>query len=311
LFEEDFHRPVLLEETLLGLDPQPGNIFFDGTVGGGGHSGEILAKILPGGFLYGTDQDPFALEQARKHLCAISDRFQLDSINFSNALGKSQMPLLDGILLDIGVSSHQLDNAERGFSFQKEGPLDMRMDPRQDLTAATIVNTFEEKELADIIYQFGEERFSRRIARAIALRRSEKPFENTKDLSDFVAGLVPWPGNHPATRTFQALRIATNRELSVLSAAIPLAVDALKPGGRLAIISFHSLEDRIVKTAFRKLGTGCQCPPRFPCVCQAVPRIEVLTRKPITASPEEIEANPRARSAKLRIAKRTEEKGCP
>ncbi|MGE5707048.1 MAG: 16S rRNA (cytosine(1402)-N(4))-methyltransferase RsmH [Bacteroidota bacterium] len=300
----EFHAPVLLAETLRGLNPQPGEVFFDGTLGGGGHAGEILRRILPDGFLYGTDQDPTALEQARKRLASIGDRFQLLPLNFVEALASAPIPPLDGILLDLGVSSHQLDTAERGFSFMKEGPLDMRMNPNAPVTAADLVNTLPEAELAEILWKWGEERFSRRIARIIVQKRSEKAFSTTLELADLIKGLMPWPGIHPATRTFQALRIAVNRELQVLEEAIPLAVDRLKPGGRLAIISFQSLEDRIVKSTFRRLATGCECPPRLPCVCGKKPVLKLLTGKPVVATPEEIEANPRARSAKLRVAQK-------
>lgn len=304
--EPSYHRPVLLEQTLAGLAPKPGEIFFDGTVGGGGHSAAILRCILPDGFLYGTDQDADALDYAQARLGAISNRFELWRLNFHEALRSCPMPPLDGILLDIGVSSYQLDTAERGFSFMKEGPLDMRMDQRQALTAADIVNTWSEEDIANTIWKYGEERFSRRIARMIVKYREEKPFTTTVQLAEAIARMMPRSTIHPATRTFQGLRIAVNKELTVLEDTIPLAIDRLKPGGRLAIISFHSLEDRIVKTTFKQLATGCQCPPRFPCVCNQKPVIRLIKSKPFEATPEEVQENPRARSAKLRIAQKLE-----
>lgn len=304
--EPSYHRPVLLEETLAGLDPKPGEIFFDGTVGGGGHSEAILQRILPDGFLYGTDQDADALAFAQTRLGALSNRFELWRLNFQEALRSCPMPPLDGILLDIGVSSYQLDTAERGFSFMKDGPLDMRMDQRQALTAADIVNTWNEEDIANVLWEYGEERFSRRIARMIVKYREDKPFTTTLQLAEAIARMMPRSTIHPATRTFQGLRIAVNRELAVLADAIPLAVERLKPGGRLAIISFHSLEDRIVKTTFKRLATGCQCPPKLPCVCNEKPVVRLLKSKPFEATEEEIRENPRSRSAKLRVVQKLE-----
>lgn len=301
------HQPVLLAEVLTWLDPRPGQRMLDGTVGGGGHSAELLARLLPGGFLYGIDQDPAALEAATARLGAVSDQFKLFRGNYE-AMDTFGLPPLDGILLDIGVSSPQLDQATRGFSFQQAGPLDMRMDPDNAVTAATLVNEAPEQELARIFYEYGEERHSRRIARAVVKRREEDgPFETTLELADLVRRHMPRDpsGIHPATRVFQALRIAVNDELGVLKRVLPKAVAMLKPGGRLAVISFHSLEDRIVKQTLLEEAKSCVCPPRLPvCMCGKQPSVEILTRKPVVATDEEQRCNPRARSAKLRVARR-------
>lgn len=300
------HQPVLLNEVLTWLNPQPGEVVLDGTMGGAGHAAELLRRVLPDGFLYGIDQDPQALAAATERLGAVSDRFALFRANFS-AMDSLGLPPLDAILLDIGVSSPQLDRAERGFSFQQAGPLDMRMDPDNPTTAERLVNEASEAELARIFYEYGEERHSRKVARAIAARRAEAPFGDTLELAEFVRKLVPRDpsGIHPATRVFQGLRIAVNDELGVLERALPKAVALLKPGGRLGVISFHSLEDRIVKQYFRQEAKGCVCPPRQPvCTCGLAPRLEVMTTKPVVASDEEQRCNPRARSAKLRVARR-------
>ncbi|MFP5503102.1 MAG: 16S rRNA (cytosine(1402)-N(4))-methyltransferase RsmH [Candidatus Sericytochromatia bacterium] len=300
------HQPVLLAEVLAQLDPRPGQVMLDGTVGGAGHASELLARLLPDGFLYGIDQDPVALEAARARLATVSDRFELFKANFE-AIGSLPLPPLDGILLDLGVSSPQLDVAERGFSFQQEGPLDMRMSPDNPMTAERLVNQADEQELARVLYEYGEERFSRKVARAIVERRKQEPFKTTRELAEFVARLVPRDpsGIHPATLTFQGLRIAVNDELGVAARALPQAVARLKPGGRLAVISFHSLEDRLVKQFFRAEAKGCTCPPRLPmCVCGKQPTIRVLTSKPVVATEEEVRCNPRSRSAKLRVAER-------
>jgi 16S rRNA (cytosine1402-N4)-methyltransferase len=301
------HQPVLLDQVLTWLDPRPGQVILDGTVGGAGHSAAMLERVLPDGFLYGIDQDPMALAAAEKRLASVSDRFKLFRANFEalDALGLSP---LDGILLDIGVSSPQLDVAGRGFSFQQAGPLDMRMDPDNPVTAASLVNQAPEAELARIFFEYGEERYSRKVARAIVRRREEEgPFTETLEFAEFVRKQVPRDpsGIHPATRVFQALRIAVNDELGVLRRVLPKAVSLLKPGGRLAVISFHSLEDRIVKQYYRDEAKGCVCPPKLPvCMCGKQPQLEILTSKPVVATDEEQRCNPRARSAKLRVARR-------
>jgi 16S rRNA (cytosine1402-N4)-methyltransferase len=301
------HQPVLLEAVLTWQNPQPGEVELDGTLGGAGHAAEMLARVLPDGFLYGIDQDPQALEAASARLGAVSDRFRLFRSNFS-AMDTLGLPPLDAILLDIGVSSPQLDQADRGFSFQRSGPLDMRMDPDNPTTAATLVNEESEAELARIFHEYGEERFSRKVAKAIVTRRTESgPFTDTLEFADFVKRLIPRDpsGIHGATRVFQGLRIAVNDELGVLERALPKAISLLKPGGRLGVISFHSLEDRMVKQYFRQEAKGCICPPRQPvCTCGIQPRVEVLTSKPVVATDEEQRCNPRARSAKLRVARR-------
>ncbi|MDB5096918.1 MAG: S-adenosyl-methyltransferase MraW [Cyanobacteria bacterium RYN_339] len=303
------HQPVLLEEVLAWLDPRPGQVLLDGTVGGGGHSAALLERIGPDGFLYGLDQDPAALEAATERLSKVSDRFKLIRSNFAK-LGTLDLPPLDGILLDIGVSSPQLDQGSRGFSFQQAGPLDMRMDPDAPATAAELLATLSETELARIFYEYGEERHGRRVARAIVQDRKEKPYTDTLTFAEFLKRVIPRDpsGIHSATRVFQALRIAVNDELGVLTRVLPAAIASLKPGGKLAVISFHSLEDRIVKHFFRDAAKGCICPGRQPmCTCGKLPSVEVLTGKPVTASASELDCNPRSRSAKLRVARRLPE----
>ncbi|MNL12709.1 Ribosomal RNA small subunit methyltransferase H [compost metagenome] len=303
----DYHLPVLPGEVLQWLSPAPGARVLDGTLGGGGHSALLLEAIGPEGRLYGIDQDPEAIEVARRRLSAIGSNVEIKAGNFADVLPVWPQDPLDGILLDLGVSSHQLDTASRGFSFMREGPLDMRMNPNQATSAADLVNAMPERELADVIWRYGEERHSRAVARAIAQRRAERPFSTTRDLVEVVEKVVPRAkdGIHPATRTFQGLRIAVNDELGVLERVLPAAVSRLRPGGRLAVISFHSLEDRVVKQFFRDEARGCTCPPRLPmCVCGRKPTLEVLTSKPVVATPEENASNPRARSAKLRVARR-------
>lgn len=306
--QADFHHlPVLLDEVLTHLAPTPGEVVLDGTVGGGGHASAMLARVLPDGFLYGTDRDPAALEAARARLSAVSDRFELRRATFDQ-LGSLGLPPLDVILLDVGVSSPQLDRPERGFSFRNPGPLDMRMDPDAPVTAADLLRDLPEAELARVIYEYGEERHSRKIARALVKRREEgPPFADTVELATFVQRLVPRDpsGIHGATRTFQALRIAVNDELGMLERALRAGVAALAPGGRFGVISFHSLEDRLVKRFFQAEAKGCVCPPRQPvCTCGKPPTIEILTPKPVVATAAEAHCNPRARSAKLRVARR-------
>jgi 16S rRNA (cytosine1402-N4)-methyltransferase len=301
------HVSVLLEEVLDLLRPAPGGRFLDGTVGGAGHAAALLARVGPEGFLYGIDQDPAALKVAEERLLRLGHNVELRQGNFASVLPSWQLPPLDGILLDLGVSSHQLDTAERGFSFRLEGPLDMRMGAAGP-TAAELVNGLGERELVDILFRYGEERHARAIVRAVLKRRTEHPFRTTRELAETIERVIPAHlagGIHPATRTFQALRIAVNRELEVLSEVLPAAVSKLAPGGRLAVISFHSLEDRIVKTVLRDMARTCTCPPKLPvCVCGTVPTVKVLTSKPRLASEDEVRANPRARSAKLRVAER-------
>ena len=288
------HRPVLLTEVLEALRPAPGGMYVDCTAGAGGHSEAVLDASAPDGTVLGIDADPSALDLAAACLRRFGERVRLEQANYREldvVLARSHTSPVNGILLDLGVSSMQLDQPARGFSFQADGPLDMRMDRSTGRTAADVVNTLPERELANLIFEFGEERFSRRIAREIVQRRVRAPFETTSDLARAIAAAVPgrpgW-GIHPATRTFQALRIFVNDELGGLEEVLPKAVAALKPGGRLAVISFHSLEDRIVKRFFLANRE----------------RLEILTKKPLVATEAEQRQNPRSRSAKLRVAAR-------
>jgi len=295
------HVPVLLGEVLAGLAPRAGGRFVDGTLGGGGHAAAVLEASAPDGRLLGIDADPAALAAARARLAAFGERVRLAHGNFRD-LGRLAheygFDSVDGVLLDIGVSSHQLDTPERGFSFTADARLDMRLDPTSGETAADLVNDTPEGELADLIYRYGEERGSRRVARFIAEARRKRPIETTGELAELVARALGGRHGkiHPATRTFQALRIATNRELESLETTLPQAVELLAEGGRLAIISFHSLEDRIVKLFFRaESGYGGSQQPA---------RLQIITKKPIEASEQEARANPRSRSAKLRVAEK-------
>jgi 16S rRNA (cytosine1402-N4)-methyltransferase len=292
------HIPVLLWQTLELLAPRPGDIVLDGTLGGGGHARALLERVRPGGRLIALDRDGEVLARTGASLPADPAECvtrQADFADFPRVLETLGVAGVDVMLLDLGVSSFQLDEAGRGFSFQKSGPLDMRMDRTSPETAAEVVNTLGAEELADIFYKFGEERFSRRIARRIVERRQREPFTTTDDLVAVVLAAQPrrgWQRIHPATRVFQALRIYVNQELASLERFCAAAPGGLRPGGRVGVISFHSLEDRIVKTAFRKLaGEGL---------------VEIVTRKPVTAGDEERETNPRSRSAKFRVARRTE-----
>jgi 16S rRNA (cytosine1402-N4)-methyltransferase len=301
------HQPVLYQEVLDTLKPVPGGSYVDGTVGAGGHSRGILELSSPDGKLLGIDRDPQALKTARKVLDKYGDRVELIQGSFADLtshLNIRNWQHVDGILLDLGLSSLQLDAAERGFSFMRSGPLDMRFDPNQEISAGDIVNSYSRDNLADLIFEFGEERHSRKIADAIIANR---PLESTKDLADIIIGAVGRQTKriHPATQTFQALRIAVNQELKALQAFLPQALELLKPGGRLAIIAFHSLEDRIVKQYFRKESSDCICPPQIPsCVCGHTPQIREISRRPIRPEDKEIEKNPRSRSAKLRVAEK-------
>jgi 16S rRNA (cytosine1402-N4)-methyltransferase len=300
------HVPVLLPEVIALLQPKPGDRVLDGTVGLGGHAAALLAAISPEGTLIAVDRDPAALPIARNRLGASGNSFVLIHDSFDRALAREDLPPLDGILLDLGVSSMQLDRPERGFSYAQAGPLDMRMDTTAGPSAADLINKASEAELSGLFSRYGEEPHSRRVARTIVKRR---PFQTTKELADAIAGAAGRnpSGAHPATRVFQALRIAVNDELGAIERALPAAIDRLKPGGRLAVITFHSLEDRIVKRFIRTEAKGCVCPPRIPlCVCGRLPRLKDLTPKPIVPGPAESAANPRARSAKLRGAERIE-----
>ena len=307
------HLSVMPDEVIRFLAPKPGGIYLDGTLGGGGHAGLIAELCTPGnGILIGIDQDREALEAAGQRLRGYGAGVRLVHGNFSEIqrhLDGLGIERLDGFLLDLGVSSHQLDSGGRGFSFQQDAPLDMRMDTSRGETAADLVNTLPEAELERIIKEYGEERWARRIAAFIVKARSEAPIERTLHLADIVKGAIPkakWEERiHPATRTFQALRIAVNRELESLEQGLRGAIDRLKPGGRGVVISFHSLEDRIVKHIFREYASGCTCPRHLPvCVCGNQPRVRVLTGRPVTATAEETGQNPRARSAKLRAVEK-------
>lgn len=305
---EFHHISVLLNECIDNLNIRPDGIYVDGTMGGGGHSLEI-AKRLTTGRLICIDQDPNAHEAAGKRLAEYKDRITFVRDNFGNIksiLDSLGIEKIDGMLLDIGVSSHQLDEAERGFSYQQDAPLDMRMNPDRPFSAYDVVNGYDEDELDRVIFTYGEERWARRIAQFIVKEREAKPIETTGELVDIIKKAVPKgarkDGPHPAKRTFQAIRIEVNGELEVLQRAIDDVAARLAVGGRLCIITFHSLEDRIVKEAFRKQENPCICPPQFPvCVCGKMPLGRVITRKPILPSKEELEENPRSRSAKLRV----------
>ena len=309
----DFHHlPVLLNECLDGLNIKPDGVYLDCTLGGAGHSSEILRR-LDSGMLIGIDRDADAIEAATAKLAAVGSAARFTALrgNFHDApelLRDAGITCgLDGILIDLGVSSHQLDVRERGFSYHDDAPLDMRMDQSQRLTAREIVNTWSEDDLNRIFRDYGEEKWARQIARVICDRRKAAPIETTAQLVDIVDAAIPkklrqTDGSHPARRTFQALRIAVNDELEPLEGALRALVDLLNPGGRLCAITFHSLEDRIVKNTFRSLADPCTCPKSLPvCVCGKKPSVKLITRKPVTASPEELERNPRARSASLRV----------
>lgn len=309
---ELFHKPVLVAEVIASLQCRSGAVYLDGTLGGGGHAFEILTHSAPDGRLIGIDADGDALREAEKRLAPFGDRKILVKGNFADMeklLSGLKIEAVDGILLDLGVSSHQLDTAERGFSFTLDAPLDMRMDRERGVSAQDLVHTLSGGELEQVLWKFGEERSGRRIARAIVARRAVSPIRTTGDLASVVAGALPRARGpvriHPATRTFQALRIAVNDELAGLQQALTDGMKCLKPGGRFSVISFHSLEDRIAKNAFRAAGKGCICPPDLPlCACGRKPTMNVITRRPVVPGEAEIRDNPRARSAKLRTAER-------
>jgi 16S rRNA (cytosine1402-N4)-methyltransferase len=304
------HTPVLLQEVMGLLKPQPGERYLDGTLGGGGHTEEILIRSSPDGRVLALDWDEDATTATQRRLSRYQDRLTIRRTSFENAgdiLTQINWAPVDGVVLDLGVSSHHFDVAERGFSFQTSAPLDMRMDRSQTLTACEIVNAFPVAEIAKILAHYGEEPAARRIAAAIVAARKERPIETTTELAAIVAATkkARHHGRHPATQTFQALRIAVNRELEALQRVLERGYEWLRPGGRMVIISFHSLEDRLVKNAFRKWTQSCLCPPRvIRCECGWSQKARRLTRKPIVASAEEVRANPRARSAKLRAVVR-------
>lgn len=304
---EDFkyHVPVLLAETIDGLAVKPNGVYIDGTCGGGGHSAEIAKLLNRDGVLLGIDRDPDAVKAASERLAPYGAKVVLGNYSDIAEIARSEgITALDGILLDLGVSSHQLDTEERGFSYHGDAPLDMRMS-KEGQTAADLVNTLSEEELGRIFFEYGEEKFSRRIAGEIVARRAVKPIETTGELADIVKAGVPAKfrrEKNPCKKTFQALRIAVNDEFGHLDRGLDAAFDLLKSGGRLCVITFHSLEDRIVKRRFAEYCKGCICPPDFPqCVCGRTPRGRLINRKPAEASPEELEKNVRSRSAKLRI----------
>jgi 16S rRNA (cytosine1402-N4)-methyltransferase len=307
-----FHIPALLKETIELLDPKPGKTHIDATLGGGGHSEEILKRLNGKCKLIGIDQDSEAIEESRKKLSKYGESVILVKDNFVNIkeiLKKLNIEKVNGILFDLGISSHQIDKAERGFSLRSDGPLDMRMDKSGGMTAANIVASYSKEDLAGIIKEFGEERSARRIAKSIVERRDEKPIKTTRELAETIektlAGIPPQRKLDSVTRTFQALRIAVNDELSKLSRALRDSIDILDEGGRLIVISYHSLEDRIAKTIFKDEASDCICPPRNPvCTCSHRKRVVILTKKPVTPDEAEVKSNPRARSAKLRAIER-------
>lgn len=306
------HKSIMLEETIESLHIRPDGIYVDGTLGGAGHSFEIARRLDGGGRLIGIDQDGDAIEAARKRLEPFSDRTTVVRSNYADMkhiLEELSIGRVDGILLDLGVSSYQLDNSERGFTYREDVPLDMRMDLRQEKTARDIVNTYSETELFHIIRDYGEDKFAKNIAKHIVQARQTAPVETTGQLSEIIKGAIPMKvratGGHPAKRTFQAIRIELNRELDVLRNHLEEMIDLLDDGGRLCVITFHSLEDRIVKNIFRTCENPCICPPGFPvCTCGRVSKGRVITRKPVTPGEEELTENSRAKSAKLRVFER-------
>ena len=308
---EFHHVSVLLDECIEGLNIRPDGIYVDGTLGGAGHSSQIV-KRLTTGRLIGIDRDPVALKAAGERLAPYMDRVTLVHSNFceiASVLKELNIDGVDGILLDLGVSSPQLDDGARGFSYMADAPLDMRMNNEDALSAYEVVNTWSQEELKRILYDYGEERYAPRIAAAICRRREERPIETTLELVDVIRSAMPAAAlrekQHPAKRSFQAIRIAVNDELGNVEKVMRDAIPCLNRGGRLAIITFHSLEDRIVKTGMAEAAKGCTCPPNFPvCVCGKTPQVKLVNRKPIVSGDEELERNPRARSAKLRVCEK-------
>ena len=308
---EFHHISVLLDECIEGLNIKPDGIYVDGTLGGAGHSSQI-AKRLTTGMLIGIDRDPVALKAAGERLAPFGDRVRLVHSNFceiASVLKELNIEGVDGILLDLGVSSPQLDDGERGFSYMADAPLDMRMNNEDSLSADTVVNTWPYEELKRILYEYGEERYAPQIASAICRKREIAPIRTTLELVDVIRSAMPAAAlrekQHPAKRSFQAIRIAVNDELGSVEKVMRDAIPCLNPGGRLAIITFHSLEDRIVKTGMTNASKGCTCPPNFPvCVCGKKPQVKLITRKPIVSGQQELDRNPRARSAKLRVCEK-------
>ena len=306
------HKSVLLQECIDALNIRPDGIYLDGTLGGAGHSSQIARRLTEGGRLIGVDRDRTALAAAKERLAPYADRVTLVHSNFAEIdaiLDSLGIPAVDGMLFDLGVSSPQLDDASRGFSYMADAPLDMRMDKDDVLTAGEVVNTWPQGELRRILYDYGEERYAPQIAAAIGRAREKAPVETTLELVDIIRSAMPAQAlrekQHPAKRSFQAIRIAVNDELGAVSRMMQAAVGRLNPGGRLAVITFHSLEDRIVKSEMQQAARGCTCPPEFPvCVCGKKPLVKLVTRKPIVSGPAELEENPRARSAKLRVAEK-------
>ena len=303
------HYSVLLDEVIENLNIKPDGIYVDGTLGGAGHSSHIAEKLRGKGRLIGIDQDEDAIKAASERLKPFGDKITIIRDNYENAVSRIRelgIEGVDGILLDLGVSSFQLDNEERGFTYRFDTPLDMRMDRRQELTAGDIVNDFSEMEIFHIIKNYGEDKFAKNIAKHICIERQKAPIETTYQLNEIIKAAIPAKmrekGGHPSKRTYQAIRIALNRELDVLQNSLDGFIDFLNPGGRLCVITFHSLEDRITKTNFKKNENPCTCPPEFPvCVCGKVSKGKVITRKPILPSGEELAENKRSQSAKLRV----------
>ena len=308
---EFHHVSVLLEECLEALHIRPDGIYVDGTLGGAGHSSQIV-KRLTTGLHIGIDRDRVALQAASERLAPYMDRVKLVHSNFSQldeVLDSLNIETVDGILLDLGVSSPQLDDSSRGFSYMADAPLDMRMNAQDSLSAYEVVNTWSQEELRKILFEYGEERYAPQIAGAIVRRRETKPIESTLELVDVIRSAMPPQAlrekQHPAKRSFQAIRIAVNDELGAVRRVMEVAIPRLRKGGRLAVITFHSLEDRIVKNAMLEAAKGCTCPPSFPvCVCGNQPKVKILTKKPIVSGSEELDRNPRARSAKLRVCEK-------
>ena len=313
--EEDMafkHKSVLLEETVDGLAIKPDGIYVDGTLGGGGHAFEVCSRLNEQGRFIGIDQDAAAIEAASERLRDFGEKVTIIRSNYcemKSRLHEIGVDKVDGIVIDLGVSSYQLDTAERGFSYRVDAPLDMRMDQRQQLTAREIVNTYSEADLFRVIRDYGEDKFAKNIAKHIVIERQKTPIETTGQLNEIIRHAIPMKfqktAGHPSKRTFQAIRIELNRELDVLRESLDDMIEMLNPGGRICVITFHSLEDRIVKSAFRKNENPCTCPSHFPvCVCGNVSKGKVITRKPILPSEEELEYNSRSKSAKLRIFER-------
>lgn len=307
------HKSVLLNETVDSLCVKPQGIYVDGTLGGGGHASEVAARLGDGGRLIGIDQDADAIAAASERLAPFGDKITVVRSNYeriAQVLDELEIPQVDGIYLDLGVSSFQLDTAERGFTYREnDAPLDMRMDQRNALSAYEVVNDYSEENLSRILHEYGEERFARKIAHNICVSRQQAPIRTTGELIEIIKRSIPAKiratGGHPAKRTFQAIRIEVNQELTVLSESLDGMIDLLNDGGRLCVITFHSLEDRIVKNIFRKNEHPCTCPPEFPvCVCGKKSKGTVVTRKPILPGEEEMETNPRSKSAKLRVFER-------